>query len=69
MNPLDIEEIFSYHKPDHDKVELHQRLREVTKEVAHTYQALLPASPEGTLAIRKLQEALMYANAAVAIYG
>lgn len=66
---LDIEEIFSFHPPKNADVKaLHEDVRREVKEVAYFFQAELPASPEKTLAIRKLQEAMMYANAAVAIY-
>lgn len=69
MTELDIESIFSHHPPrDTETVRLHKSVRREVKLVAELFQAELPASPEKTLAIRKLQEAMMYANSAVAQY-
>lgn len=65
---LDIEQIFSYHAPDSSKARLHNAVRAEVKMTAHMFSAELPDSPEKTLAIRKLQEAMMYANAAIAIH-
>jgi hypothetical protein len=66
---LDIESIFSHHPPRSDEVAtLHAEVRSEIRLVAHFFQAELPDSPEKTLAIRKLQEAMMYANSAIAQY-
>ena len=69
MNSDDIEDIFSYHPPKNDQVaELHEDVRAMVKEVALFFYDNVPDSPERTLAIRKLQAAMMYANAAIAIH-
>lgn len=66
---LDIESIFSHHPPKNDKVAaLHDSVRREVKLTATMFKAELPDSPEKTLAIRKLQEAMMYANSAIAQY-
>lgn len=67
---LDIESIFSYHPANSNEVAMaHQRIRFDVKSVAHNWNHELPDCPEKTLAIRKLQEAMMYANSAIAQHG
>ncbi len=67
---LDIESIFSYHPPrDASVAQMHQDIRDILKSVAEAFQADLPECAEKTLAIRKLQEAMMYANSAIAQHG
>jgi hypothetical protein len=66
---LDIESIFSHHPPKSDEVAaLHDTIRREVRLTATLFDAELPDSPEKTLAIRKLQEAMMYANSAIAQY-
>jgi hypothetical protein len=69
MDSQYIEDIFSHHPPkNNDVVMLHEQVRLDLKDIAHSFNRFLPESPEKTLAIRKLQEAMMYANSAIAIY-
>lgn len=65
----DIEQIFSYHAPDDGKVVAHEAVRDACKFAAHELCSVMAESPEATIAIRKLQECMMYANAAIAIHG
>lgn len=66
---LDIESIFSHHLPkSEDVAEYHERVREAVKAVAYEFLAIIPESPERTLAIRHLQQAMMFANSAIAQY-
>lgn len=66
---LDIEVIFAHHPPrDQSVADAHAELREALKRAAYAVDSLVPASPEKTLSIRRLQEAMMYGNAAIAIY-
>lgn len=66
---LDIDSIFSHHPPTaSETVQLHEEVRSKCKEVAIFFRDNLPDSPEKTLAIRKLQEAMMYGNSAAAQY-
>lgn len=70
MDLTDIEDIFSYHPPkDEETRHAHEKVRENLLDIAIFFYAVLPDSTEKTLAIRKLQEAMMYANAAIAIHG
>jgi hypothetical protein len=66
---LDIESIFSYHAATNAAVlDLHQDVRDVIKSTAGALDEWLPDSPEKTLAIRHLQQAMMFANSAIAQY-
>ena len=69
MDTQYIEDMFSYHPPKHEKIALlHEQIRAELKTSAHVLNNSLSESPEKTLAIRHLQQAMMYANAAIAIY-
>jgi hypothetical protein len=63
----DLENIFSYHKPHGDQPERYERIRAYAKGLATEIFHLCPESPERTLALRKVQEACMFANASIAI--
>lgn len=67
---LDIDSIFSYHPPKSDEVaDAHDQVREGVRLLAREWNSLLPPSAEKTLAIRHLQEAMMFANSAIAQHG
>lgn len=67
MNFIDIERIFSYHAPLNSETRTkHEDVRTVMRNAAEYFSNVLPDCPEKTLAIRKLQEAMMYANSAIA---
>lgn len=68
MPHLDVDNLFSHHPPFGDQLERYQILTQAAIAYAKLIQELTPESPEQTLAIRKLQEAKMYANAAIAIH-
>jgi hypothetical protein len=60
---------FEYHAPDDDQVE---RIRRVRTALGIAYETLLkdvPPGAERTLAVRKLEEASMWANKAVVFPG
>lgn len=64
--PLDLDNIFTYHAPQPDQVDRYNKLRVEAKALAARIVALTPQSAEQTLAIRKLEECVFYANAAIA---
>jgi len=66
---IDLDHIFSYHAPTLDKVEQYNNLREAAKVFAQTIADNTPASADQSAAIRKVREAVMTANAAVALDG
>jgi hypothetical protein len=68
MNPyLDLDNIFTYHKPFGNQPERYTAIRAKAKELAQLILDLTPSSAEQTLAIRDIQQAVMMANAAIAI--
>ena len=62
----DINNRFDYHRPSEAKVQLHEAVRTEARAVAHQFDTVLPPSREKALAMTKLEEALMWANAAIA---
>jgi hypothetical protein len=67
MPTLDIENVFQYHAPHGDQQERYVALREKAKELASLIQATTPESREQSVALTNLQQAVMWANAAIAI--
>jgi hypothetical protein len=65
MNAV-IENIFSYHAPTPDQVKQYERLRQSAKTLAYVIEAECPAGREKSLAMTNLENALMWANAAIA---
>jgi len=62
-----IEQLFTYHPPKGDQPERYELLRLNAKTFAKLIDSSCPDSPEKTTAIRKLQECVMFANAAIAV--
>lgn len=65
MNPK-IENAFTYHTPKEGQPEKYQAIREKAKELAYLIDSLVPDSREKSLAMTKLEEASMWANAGIA---
>lgn len=69
MPPLDQDDLanrFAYHKPDTVKADRHERIRDILHIAAANIVDLTPASREQSLAITHLEDAMMWANAAIA---
>jgi len=64
---LDLENMFKYHAPTEDQVFRYGVLRDEAKLFAYAILEYAPESAERTLAIRKVQEAVMWANASIAL--
>ena len=62
----DVENWFTYHAPTDTQKAHYTALRDCVKVAASGILNHTPPSAEQTLAIRKLQEAVMWANAAIA---
>ena len=62
-----IDEIFKYHAPKEGQQEKYEALRSKAKELAYLIDELTPQSREKSLSLTKLQETVMFANAAIAI--
>jgi hypothetical protein len=65
----DLDEIFKYHAPSPEQIEQYAEVRAAAKHFAQVVLAQVPASPDQTTAIRKIREAVMTANAAIALGG
>ena len=65
-----IDHWFTYHPPrDPDTVDSYRQLRDAARVFAHEVDRLVPDSADKTAAIRKIREAVMTANAAIACEG
>jgi hypothetical protein len=62
----DLEKRFTYHPPTDAKVQIHQGIREELLATAESIGILLPEGREKSLFLTKLEEAMFWANAAVA---
>jgi hypothetical protein len=67
MQHSDIENRFAYHPPTTEQRKSdHETVREMCKSLAHSLNALLPEGREKSLAVTHLEDAMMWANAALA---
>jgi len=69
ITKANLEHWFTYHAPDGQQLEAYEKIREVGLSFATTILDLTPASADQTAAIRKVREAVMTANAAIACGG
>ena len=63
---MDIEKNFTYHAPKEGQPEKYRALRDTAKEFALLIDSACPDSREKSLAITKLEECIMWANASIA---
>ena len=61
-----IEKAFTYHAPKNDQPAKYERIRNEAKSLAYTIEQLAPKSREQSLAFTNLEQAVMWANAAIA---
>ena len=64
-NPT-IENNFKYHAPKEGQPEIYAAIRDKAKQFAYYINEVAPDSREKSLAITKLEESVMWANAAIA---
>lgn len=64
-----IEELFTYHSPDAEQQIRYETIRDAAKHLALVILKNTPRGADQTAAIRKLREAVMTANAAIALRG
>lgn len=62
----EIEKNFSFHPVKEGQPELYNSVRDKAKQLAYTIKDVCPDSREKSLAMTKLEEALMWANASIA---
>lgn len=65
----DIDNRFTYHSPDNDAGMKHSTVRNACKDMADLLNSVLPEGREKSLAITKLEEVMMWSNAAIARAG
>jgi hypothetical protein len=66
MTTPDLENRFTYHPPKDGQAETYQGIRAIGLNFARTIDQQCPDSREKALALTKLEEAVMWANAAIA---
>lgn len=66
METRDIDNRFTYHVPHKADRTKYEKVREETRLLAFVINDLCPESREKSLAITKLEEAVFWANAAIA---
>lgn len=67
MRPEEIDMIrFKYHPPKEDQILSYNHIRNKSRDLAHLLNELCPDSRELSIAITKLEEVVMWANAAIA---
>lgn len=57
---------FMYHAPKDGQPEKYEKLRDQARSLAYRFKELCPPSRELAVAFTKLEEAVMWANAAIA---
>lgn len=65
MNPQ-IDNNFKYHAPKEGQPEKYEAIRSNARTMAYLIDALVPNGREKSLAMTKLEEAVMWANAGIA---
>lgn len=63
---IDIEKNFTYHKPTSDQIKFYEQVRGQAFSYANYLQLAIPESRELSIALTKLEEVVMWANAAIA---
>jgi hypothetical protein len=66
MMQEDIQNNFSYHKPTKESERVFEEVRERCRRLAHFINDVVPMGREQALALTKLEEAMMWANAGIA---
>jgi hypothetical protein len=66
---MDLSHIFSYHAPQGNQLERYNKLRTAALVFAQAIVDNAPAGADQTAAVRHVREAVMTANAAIALDG
>jgi hypothetical protein len=66
MDSHELDIRFDYHAPDDGKISQHERTRNHIRAVAEWIDHTLPDCREKSIVMTKLEEAMMWANAAIA---
>lgn len=66
MEQEQIHHLFTYHAPTADKAKQYEEVRRAALQLALAIHRLTPTSPDQSVAIRCVREAVMWANSAIA---
>lgn len=66
---FDRDNVFKYHAPRPDQIPKYEAIREAGKHFCRAVEENTPSCADRSAAIRKIREAVMTANAAVALDG
>lgn len=66
---MDIDEVFSYHRPTEEQIPKYEAIRGAAKEFAKVILHNTPKCADQSAALRKLRESVMTANASIALEG
>lgn len=66
---MDLENVFSYHAPKEGDPEKYTKIRNAAKDLARVILENTPPCADQSAALRKVREAVMTANAAIALEG
>ncbi len=70
VNRDNLEDVFTYHPPENDdQIDAYKNIREAGRNLASAIIESTPLCGDQQAAIRKVREAVMTANAAVALKG
>ena len=61
-----IERLFTYHDPSVEQARAYKDIRIAAKALVYIIDKECPAGPDRTVAVRKIREAVMTANASIA---
>lgn len=64
---MDISNTFKYHAPNDSQIKRYAELRDCARNMALLIDDHCPGSREKAIALTKLQETVMFANASIAI--
>lgn len=64
-----VDTVFTYQPVEPDQIEKYQAIRQGARDFARTLLTNTPKSADQTMAIRKLRECVMTANASIALKG
>ena len=62
----DVQKIFTYHPPKDDQPKKYEEIRSIARDYAKVITDLCPDSSERSIALTKLDECVMWANASIA---
>lgn len=68
-SPAWLDEVFKYHTPDQQQIAAYTAIRRAARALAEIIILECPPSADRTAALRKVREAVMTANASIALRG